>query len=118
MNLETGRKIHGFQFTELAMPLHVIDRVHELADAEGSKILDHDGCPNFEWEFDEPFECEGDLNNEVHFINPVEVDNSQSVFQNDVDNESISAAVTSDFNDELISSADDSNYSHISERQP
>ena len=115
MNLATGRKIHGFKFTELAIPPHVIDRVHELADAEGSQNLDHDGCPNFEWEFDEPIEFEEELNNEVHSINPVEDDNSQSVLQNDVDDESISAAVTSDFNDESISSEDDSDYSHISE---
>ena len=40
------------------MPPHVIYRVHELADAEGSQNLDHDDCPNFEWEFDEPIEFE------------------------------------------------------------
>ena len=84
LNLETGRKIHGFKFTELAMPPHVIDRVHELADAKGSQTLDHDGCPIFEWEFDDPVEYEKDLSNEVCFVNPVEIDNSQSVVQNDI----------------------------------
>ena len=50
MSLESGRKIHGFKFTELAMPQHVIDRVHELAQNEGAEELDEDGCPIFEWE--------------------------------------------------------------------
>ena len=50
MSLNSGRKIHGFKFTELAMPQQVIDRVHELAQNEGAEELDEDGCPIFEWE--------------------------------------------------------------------
>ena len=50
MNLETGRCIHGYKFQELAMPDHVIDRVHELADTKGAVDLDKDRCPIFEWE--------------------------------------------------------------------
>ena len=30
MNLHTGKKIHGYRFTELAMPQHVLDTVHEM----------------------------------------------------------------------------------------
>ena len=50
MNLQTGKRIHGYNFTELAMPDHVIARVHELASNEGAPDLDDDGCPIFEWE--------------------------------------------------------------------
>ena len=50
MNFETGKRIHRYRFTELSMPQHVIDKVHELADAEGGPDLDDDGCPLFEWE--------------------------------------------------------------------
>jgi hypothetical protein len=54
MSLETGRKIHGYRFTELAMPDHIIDMVHDFADAEGAAALDNDGCPVFEWELGTP----------------------------------------------------------------
>ena len=58
MNIETGKKIHGYRFTELSMPQHIIDRVHELADAEGAPDLDEDGCPVFEWEIGAPVNAE------------------------------------------------------------
>ena len=54
MSLETGKRIHGYKFTELTMPDHVIDRVHQLATNEFSSDLDHDGCPIFEWEVGAP----------------------------------------------------------------
>jgi len=54
MSIRTGRKIHGYRFTELSMPQHIIDRVHQLANDEGAPNLDHDGCPVFEWELTAP----------------------------------------------------------------
>jgi hypothetical protein len=58
MNLHTGKKIHGYRFTELAMPQHIIDTVHDLADAEDAPDLDEDGCPFFEWELGAPVNAE------------------------------------------------------------
>jgi hypothetical protein len=58
MNLHTGRKIHGYRFTELAMPQHIIDAVHTLADTEDAPDLDEDGCPFFEWELGAPINAE------------------------------------------------------------
>ena len=54
MNVNTGKRIHGYNFTELAMPNHIIDKVHSLADQEGAPDLDDDGCPIFEWELNHP----------------------------------------------------------------
>lgn len=54
MSLETGKRIHGYKFTELSMPDHIIDRVHELASNEGANDLDADRCPIFEWEIGTP----------------------------------------------------------------
>ena len=31
MSLETGKRIHGYRFKELAIPDHMIDRVHDLS---------------------------------------------------------------------------------------
>jgi hypothetical protein len=36
------------------MPQHIIDKVHDLADAEDAPDLDEDGCPFFEWELGAP----------------------------------------------------------------
>ena len=54
MNIKTGKKIHGYRFTELSMPDHIIDRVHLLATQEGATDLDDDGCPVFEWKLGAP----------------------------------------------------------------
>jgi hypothetical protein len=54
MNLHTGKMVHGWRFKELAMPDWVIDKVHELAEAEDAPDLDEDGCPFFEWELGTP----------------------------------------------------------------
>ena len=32
------------------MPNNVIEQIHELAENEGAKVFDEDGCPIFEWE--------------------------------------------------------------------
>lgn len=45
MPLDTGKKIHGFQWTELAISDDVIDRVHELAEEQHAEFLDDDGYP-------------------------------------------------------------------------
>ena len=55
MNIETGKRIHGYNFTELAMPDYILDRVHVLAEQEHAPDLDTDGCPIFEWELGVPF---------------------------------------------------------------
>ena len=54
MNIETGKRIHGYRFTELSMPQHIIDKVHDLADEEGAPNLDDNGYPLFEWEIGAP----------------------------------------------------------------
>ena len=40
MNIATGKRIHGYNFTELAMPAHVLDHVHSLAELENAPDLD------------------------------------------------------------------------------
>ena len=61
MNLDTGKRIHGYRFTELSMPDHVIEQVHTLANAEHAPDLDEDGCPIFEWELGTPIVPPSDL---------------------------------------------------------
>jgi hypothetical protein len=60
MNIQTAKKIHGYRFTELSMPQHIIDKVHDLADAENAPDLDEDGCPLFEWELGAPVNAEAE----------------------------------------------------------
>ena len=55
MSIETRKRIHGYNFTQLAMTEHIIDRVHSLTDNENAPALDDDGCPTFEWELGTPF---------------------------------------------------------------
>ena len=45
MSLETGKKVHGFQWTELAITDEVVDRVHVLAEEQKVKFLDDHGAP-------------------------------------------------------------------------
>ena len=45
MSLETGKRIHGFQWTELAITDEVIERVHELAEEQKADFLDENGIP-------------------------------------------------------------------------
>eukprot|EP00957_Ditylum_brightwellii_P159016 12103062-Ditylum_brightwellii.AAC.1 len=45
MSLETGKRIHGFQWTELAITDEVIKRVHELAEEQKADFLDENGVP-------------------------------------------------------------------------
>ena len=45
MSLETGKKIHGFQWTELAITDEVVDRVHVLAEEQKANFLDDHGIP-------------------------------------------------------------------------
>ena len=48
MSLKTGKRIHGFQWTRLAMTQEVIDRVHELAEQQHAQYLDGDGFPKLD----------------------------------------------------------------------
>lgn len=48
MSLKTGKRIHGFQWTRLAMTQEVIDRVHELAEQQHAQYLDDDGFPKLD----------------------------------------------------------------------
>ena len=41
MSLETGKRIQGYKFTELAMPDYVIDRVHQLVTYWGIEHPDN-----------------------------------------------------------------------------
>ena len=44
LNLETGKKIHGYDWTEIAISERIIDMVHNLAENEHSPNLDEEGC--------------------------------------------------------------------------
>lgn len=57
MNIETGKRVHGYNFTELAMPDYIIDRVHQLAEEDHAPELDADGCPIFEGKLGVPFDA-------------------------------------------------------------
>ena len=48
MSLHTGRRIHGYEWEELPIDEHVIERVEDLAESENQPIM-HRGMPNFEW---------------------------------------------------------------------
>ena len=54
MSIRTNRRIHGYRFTELSMPQHIIDRVYQLNDDEGAPNLDNDGCPVLKWKIGAP----------------------------------------------------------------
>jgi hypothetical protein len=96
MNIETGKRIHGYRFTELSMPQHIIDEVHELAAAEGAPDLDEDdGWPRFEWEVGAPVNTK----NEATIANVVPVPDDESVGSNDTDD--------SDYEDEGTDDDDD-----------
>jgi hypothetical protein len=41
LNLETGRKIHGYDWDELAISDRVIEMVHTLADKDNAPALDN-----------------------------------------------------------------------------
>ena len=91
MSLDTGAKIHGFNFKELAITNTIIDRVHELAEMENAPDLDEDGCPIFEWEIGDP----------VHPTNNPIADELDDTPQ-DIDDNSDDESDTSDheYNDE------------------
>jgi len=48
LSLSTGIQVHGRTFTPLPITDEVIDRVAELAEAQGQPIV-HDGCLLYEW---------------------------------------------------------------------
>ena len=100
MNIETGKRIHGYRFTELSMPQHIIDKVHELAGAEGAPDLDDDGCPRFEWEVGAPVNAE----NEATIENVVPVPDDESVGSNDTDDSDYEDEGTDDNDDDDIES--------------
>ena len=54
MSLRTGRRFRGLQWTELAIPEWVINRVREIADNEHAPKLDAEGCPVFQIDQDVP----------------------------------------------------------------
>ena len=102
LSLETGRKIHGHDWTELAIPQRVIDRVHELADEENTPALDDEGCPVFEIDAGIPLTIEEDDDENVR--NEAEQD------ANDADEDDGTANnddPESDDNDESNTSAHD-----------
>ena len=112
MNVETGRKIHGYRFTELAMPDHIIDKVHALAEAEGAPDLDEDGCPTFEWELGTPIPTEIEVHQveETPVNNAEDNDNAISTQSNEHDSDDVSYDGTynpedndTDSDDDLIS---------------
>ena len=95
MNIETGKRIHGYRFTELSMPQHIIDEVHELAAAEGAPDLDEDdGWPRFEWEVGAPVNTK----NEATIANVVPVPDDESVGSNDTDDSDYEDEGTDDDN--------------------
>ena len=117
MSIRTGRRIHGYRFTELSMPQHIIDRVHQLADDEGAPNLDHDGCPVFEWELGAPVNDDQEpvINNEVPNSDDEDENSDSEDEEEDTDDsddnsstESDSAQPNNSENDYCISDDDDS----------
>ena len=100
MNIETGKRIHGYRFTELSMPQHIIDKVHELAGAEGAPDLDDDGCPRFEWEVGAPVNAE----NEATIENVIPIPDDESVGSNDTDDSDYEDEGTDDDDNDDIES--------------
>jgi len=96
MNLETGKRIHGYRFTELAMSNHIIERVHELAEMENAPDLDEDGCPIFEWEIGVP-------------INSVDDDEEQGDIPQDNFHDDYGVLTDTDEDDEIEHIDDDLN---------
>ena len=47
MSLHSGKRIHGYEWEELPIDEHVIERVEALAEAEKQPIM-HRGMPSFE----------------------------------------------------------------------
>ena len=47
MSLHTGRRIHGYNWKELPIDEHVIERAESLAEVENQTIMHH-GYPNSE----------------------------------------------------------------------
>ena len=47
MSLSTGKQLHCYQWTELPVPDHVVDRVEEMAALEDQPIMTNG--PIFEW---------------------------------------------------------------------
>jgi len=54
LSLRSGRRFHGFQWTELAIPEWVINRIRKIADNEHAPKLDAEGCPVFQIDQDAP----------------------------------------------------------------
>ena len=57
MSLHSGKRIHGYEWEELPIDEHVIERVEALAEAEKQKVM-HRGMPSFEWAPGVPIEDE------------------------------------------------------------
>jgi hypothetical protein len=108
MSLETGRKIHGYRFTELSMPDHIIDIVHDFADADGAADLDDDGCPVFEWELGTPVITpeEAALETDHNYNDDTVV--AESDADSASDDESVESDTDSDDNDDTTDSDDES----------
>jgi len=102
MNIHTGKRIHGYRFTELSMPQHIIDKVHDLVDEEGAPNLDDDGCPLFEWEIGAPV---NDDHEPVFDFVPVPDDEAESCDTDDNEDED----EDTDDNDDNTSTESESN---------
>ena len=79
LNLETGKRIHGYDWTELAIPQRVIDRVHDLAIEGNTPELDEEGCPVFEIDVGAPLidnadedEDNSNVNNDIEHADGAE----------------------------------------------
>ena len=47
MSLNSVRRIHGYDYEELPIDEHVIERVEDLTESEKQLVM-HRGMPNFE----------------------------------------------------------------------
>ena len=57
MSLHSGKRIHGYEWEELPIDEHVIERVEALAESEKQMVM-HRGMPSFEWAPGVPIEEE------------------------------------------------------------
>ena len=64
MSLHSGKRIHGYEWEELPIDEHVIERVEALAVAEKQPIM-HRGMPSFEWAPGIPIEDDDEIDPEL-----------------------------------------------------
>jgi hypothetical protein len=109
LSLETGKRIHGHDWNELAIPQRVIDRVHELADNEHAPTLDEEGCPVFEIDTGVPLPALEDDDVDANAPDEDTEGNEEATIIEIADDDSMNEEGENDDNDSVDDDNDDSN---------